>query len=105
MADLIDVLNHVSTWTKAAWMLWLVWSVVQIGWYRHFAVAGPAPQPERGPRLEQRHPEPKVRRPEDLTPTSESQSRPAEPEKRFGGTFISLGLDERRSASVDQPLS
>ncbi len=105
MADLIDVLNHVSTLTKAAWMLWLVWSVVQIGWYRRFAVAVPAPQPERGPRLEQRHPGPKVRRPEDLTTTSESRSRPAEPEKRFGGTFISLGLDERRSAAFDQPVS
>ena len=103
MADLIGVLKHVSTLTKAAWILWLVWSVVQIGWYRRFAVAVPAPQPERGPRLEQRHPGPKVRRPEDVTTTSESRSRPADPEKRSGGTFISLGLDERRSASVDQP--
>ena len=103
MANLITVLNHVSTPIKAAWMLWLLWSVVQIGWYRRFAVAMPALQPERGPRLEQRHSAPKVRRPEGLTTTSESRSRPAEPEKRFGGTFISLGLDERRSASVDQP--
>jgi hypothetical protein len=103
MADLIDVLNHLSTSTKAAWIAWLVWSVVQISWYRSFAVAVPAPRPELKPRLEQRHPEPKVRRPEDLTTTSESRSRPAEPEKRFGGTFISLGLDDRRPASVDQP--
>ena len=104
MADLIDVLNHLSTSTKAAWFLWLVWSVVQIGWYRRFAVAVPAPQPERGARIEQRHPGSKVHRPEDLTTTSESRSRPTEPEKPFGGTFISLGLNERRSASVDQPV-
>ena len=104
MADLIDALNHLSTSIKAAWILWLVWSVVQIGWYRRFAAALPAPQPEQGPRLEQRRPGPKVRRPEDLTTTSESRSRPAEPEKPFGGTFISLGLNERRSASIDQPV-
>jgi hypothetical protein len=104
MADLIDVLNHLSTSTKAAWIAWLVWSVVQIGWYRSFAVAVPAPRPELRPRLEKRHAVTKVRRPEELTPTSESRSRPAEPEKPSGGTFISLGLNDRRPASVDQPV-
>ena len=102
MADLSGVLNHVSTSTKAAWILWLVWSVVQIGWYRRFVVAEPAPQPQRGPRIEQRHPGPKVRRPEEVTTTSGSRSRPAEPDKGLGGTFISLGLDDGPPASVDQ---
>jgi hypothetical protein len=105
MADLIGVLNHLSTSTKVAWIAWLVWSGVHIGWYRSFAIAVPAPRPKLEPRLKQRHPGPKVRRPEDLTTTSESRSRSAEPEKRFGGTFISLGLDDRRPASVDQPVS
>jgi len=101
MADLSGVLNHVSTSTKALWILWLMWSVVQIGWYRRFVVAVPAPQPHRGPRIEQRHPGPKVRRPEEVTTTLESRSPPAEPDQRPGGTFISLGLDDGPSASVD----
>lgn len=104
MADLTSLLNHAPTSLKAAWMLWLVWSVAQIGWYRRLGIAVPAPLPELGRPLERRLREPKARLPEDVTAASEPQPLPAEPARHFGGTFISLGLDERRSASVDQPV-
>ena len=34
MADLIDLMSGVSTVVRAGWIVWLMWAIVQIYWYR-----------------------------------------------------------------------
>jgi len=107
VADLIVSLSHVATSLKGAWLLWIVWSVVQVGWYRRgrFAIAHAAPvsgtsaswprRPALWPKATEKAPsvEPPVPEP----PSSESA-------KTVDGGFISLGLDERQLPDIELPV-
>jgi hypothetical protein len=42
MAELFDVINAFSLPLKVAWVVWLVWGVGQIYWYRHEEAKRPA---------------------------------------------------------------
>jgi hypothetical protein len=43
MAELIALLNEISTPVKLLWAVWLIWAVVQTVWYRRGRVIPPQP--------------------------------------------------------------
>jgi hypothetical protein len=104
VADFIFSLNHVATPIKLAWILWLVWAVVQVGWYRRARIALPVTPPMQAPwpQPEPRRSVEKIRHVEERHVAPQPQ--PAEPADTYGGGFISLGLAERRSPDVEQAV-
>lgn len=58
MADVLVLANDVSMPIKVAWILWLTWSILQVGWYRRGRIAVPVSQPAPYARLERPRVEP-----------------------------------------------
>ena len=49
MADVVVLANQIPMPIKVAWILWLVWTIVQVGWFRRARIVAPVWQP--GPAL------------------------------------------------------
>lgn len=49
MAEVVVLANQIPMPIKVAWILWLVWTIVQVGWFRRARIAAPVWQP--GPAL------------------------------------------------------
>ena len=104
MADLMSVVHLISTPIKGAWILWLVWSVVQVGWYRRAQAAARTAPSTMWSRFEQPRKAPWSERSTEETQIASESLASAESATAFGGGFISLGLDGRHSPSPEQPI-
>lgn len=76
MADVLALANDVSTPIKVAWILWLAWGIVQIGWYRRACIAVPVSQPAPHARLERDRVRP--RRARSGSPSTPTPSAPGD---------------------------
>ena len=107
MADLIFSLPHVAAPLKGAWLLWIVWSVVQVGWYRRGRFAMSHVTRTSGTSAS-------WPRPKQLWPNASAKAQSTEPKvpeppsthsaKTMDGGFISLGLDERQLPDIELPV-
>ena len=99
----LNVLNGLSMPVKIGWLVWFVWSLVQIEWYLRVRSATPAVKP-KNQRVRTNVMSPK--RPAPAAMAQASSKRSHYSPYRSGGSpefLAALGLDEpRRSAPEEE---